>query len=332
MDAVVTEVLNRGIRVGLSVVPYGAEVTDFTPLQDALAEVAATVAAIEGKQATQETDTTPTTIGVDAAREAMARATEPLSNRLVAYALVTGNTMLRQQVSLSYSDVRYGDATEDLNAVRALVARAEGLPADVRKKYKITADLLQAPKDAANAFEAAEKLQITTKADSRLATMSLPELDRYLRQQLEIGQRLVTGMKGESAAWADLCAAYTDANRTRKVAGTRRTTDAPRVVKKLHFQRQDAATRVLDKQNFGPAYTLTIKNESPTDLLLWMGYAKKPFDAEAAPATAFRCPAGQASTVRRDALGAPEARYLTAKFAASVGGDIRIAIRRVVEK
>ena len=331
MDAIVTEALDRGKRVGLAVVPFAAQVTDFEPLQEALAEVAATVTAMEQKQAEQDTDTTPTTAGVEAARETLARATEPLSNRLVGYALVTGNTMLRQQVSLSYSDVRYGDATEDINAVRALVARAQGLPAAVRTKYKITAVLMQAPLDAATVLEAAEETQTTAKSGTRLATLSLPELDKYLRQQLEIGRRLVAGMKGESAAWKALYAAFTDANKTRKVPGERRLPDAARVVKKISFQRQDAATQRLDKQNFGPAYELTIKNQSPTDLLLWMGYEREPLATEAAPAGAFRCPAGQAVTVRRDKLGEPEARYLTGKFAGEVGGEVRISVRRVVE-
>ena len=48
-----------------------------------------------------------------------------------------------------------------------------------------------------------------------------------------------------------------------------------------------------------------------------------------AASTAFRCPAGQTSKLRRDALDEKLARYLTGQFTDVAGGEVRIAVRRV---
>ena len=184
-----------------------------------------------------------------------------------------------------------GEADEDVNDVRALVALARALPKEVREKYKLTDALIKAPEDAATAFEDAGKVQINSKAEARLARLSAPELATRLRRQLEICRELLTGMQHESGKWADFYAAFQDANKTRAVVPARRLPATPRVVKRISFHRQDGTAQRLDKQNYGPAYELEIKNLSPTDLLLWMSLAKTPTGA--APATAVRCPAGQ---------------------------------------
>ncbi len=329
MNVATAGVLARGMRVGLAVKPFGAETADYEPLQDALNETAALVTALEEKQATQDVDTSPTTLSKDQQREVMAVATQALSNRLVGYALVLGDLGKQRAWRLSYSDVRFGEADEDVNDVRALVAQARDLPADIRTKYKLTAALIAAPEDAATAFEKAEETQTTSKADARLATLSIPQLETRLRKHLELVRVLAEGMRPDGDRWVALADALKDANKGRKEPASRRLSTARKVVKRLSFQRQDDATARLDKQNYGPAYELEIKNASPSDALLWMGFEKTPTGA--APPTAFRAPAGQTSTVRRDVLGEELARYLTAKFVDAAGGEVRIAVRRVVE-
>lgn len=327
MDTTYTETLERGQRVVLATKPFAPEIDAYTPLHDARVAVAAVVTAIEAKQAAQDTDTKADTAGKDAAREGMARAADVLSNRAVAYALVKGDAKLKRLLTLAYADVRYGEETEDLNAVRALVATVQGLPAPVRTDYRLTPKLITDAADAAENFVLAGQGQTVAKADTRLATLSLPELVEELRLQLEIMRRLTKGMRGENQRWADLSAAFADANKRRLVAADRRLSAAPKVVKRLQLHRADAQAVRLDKQNYGPAYELTIKNESPTDLLLWMSFEKLPGGA---PVSAFRCPGGQTSTVTRAALGPETARYLTGQFADAAGGEVRITVRRVV--
>lgn len=329
MDAAHTETLERGQRVVLATIPFATEITGFIPLRDAHTRMAAVVTAIEGKQAEQSADTIADTDGKEAAREKMARAADTLSNRAAAYALVTGDAKLKRLLTLSYADVRYGEETEDLNAVRELVTTVRGLPAQVLTDYRLTAPLIQAAEDAADGFVAAAKGKTASKADARLATLSLPELMQELRKQLEVMRRLTRGMRGDGARWEELYKAFADANKRRAVAGNRRLATTARVVKKLHLHRADAQAVRLDKQNYGPAYELTVKNESDSDLLLWMGFEKTPL-GEAAPAGAFRCPAGKSTMVTRDALGPETARYLTGQFVATDGGEVRIVVRRVV--
>ncbi|MBD2716884.1 hypothetical protein KBK19_17705 [Microvirga sp. STR05] len=171
-------ILESGQRVGLAVEAYRAEIDDFGPLQEANASREALVKAIEEKAGTQQTMTTDATTAKDAAREAMARATEVLSARAVAYALAAGRLDLKQAFTLTYSDVRNGEAAEDVDHVRELVRRVSELPADVRKNYRLTPAVMQAPADAADAFEAASDVQTEAKAAPRLATLALPELLR----------------------------------------------------------------------------------------------------------------------------------------------------------
>lgn len=331
MDSAIKEALSRGKRVGVAVKPFQTEIDDFTPLDAAVTEAAAIVVALEEKEATMDVDDTAPTAGKDQRREEMARKTEALSNRMVAYALVKGELKLKQQFSLSYTDVRFGDADADVNDVRELVKQARALPAQMRTDYKITDALINAPEDAAKAFEQATEEQTTTKAEARLARLSAPELVTQLRRQLEIIRRLLTGMKSEGGRWADFYAAFRDANKVRQEAAERQVPQAPRIVKKINHHRQDATIQRLDKQNYGPAYELEIKNASPSDLLLWMGFEKNPAPTGTAPATAFRCPAGKTTTVRRDALGEELARYLTGQFVEAGGGEVRIRVRRVVQ-
>lgn len=329
MDAAHTETLERGQRVTLALTPFAAEITDFAPLKTAAAQVVALVTALEEKQAGQGADTKDDTLGKDATREQMARMADRLSNRAVAYALFKRDAQLKKQLTLTYADVRYGEETDDLNAVRALVAAVRGLPAPVRQEYRLTETLIQETADAATAFVAAGKNQTVAKADTRLATLSLPELVQELRRQLEMMRRLTKGARPDGARWEALHQAFADANKVRQVPADRHLTTTPKVVKKLHLHRTDAQPVALDKQNYGPAYELTIRNESATDLLLWMGFERQPLPAPA-PSGAFRCPAGQVSTVTRAQLGPETARYLTARFGAETGGEVRVVVRRVV--
>ena len=178
--------LDSGQRVGLAVLPFKTLVADFAPFVAANDERAGLVAAIEAKTATQDQNTGASTTAKDAAREVMGRATEVLSLRAVGYALAAKRLDLVQLFRLSYSDIVKGEAAEDVNHVRALVENVGALPAAVRKNYRISEAVLQAPALAADAFEAAETVQTDTKAAPRLATLALPELLRRLSAALRL--------------------------------------------------------------------------------------------------------------------------------------------------
>ncbi len=220
-----TSILNSGQRVGLAVAPYQAELNDFPPLLAADAARAELVTAIETQQATQDTLTTASTTGKEAAREKMALATATLSARAVGYALATGQLGLKQAFRLSYADVRYGEATEDVNHVRDLVKAVQALPAQVRADYRLIDAIIQAPADAANEFDAADDAQTDAKAAPRLATLALPELLRRLSAALRLMETLLKGQRTDPDPkfhWAELYVAFAEANKRRGGPGGRR--------------------------------------------------------------------------------------------------------------
>ena len=220
-----TSILNSGQRVGLAVAPYQAELNDFPPLLAADAARAELVTAIEAQQATQDTLTTASTTGKEAAREKMALATATLSARAVGYALATGQLGLKQTFRLSYADVRYGEATEDVNHVRDLVKAVQALPAKVRADYRLSDAIIQAPANAANEFDAADDTQTDAKAAPRLATLALPELLRRLSAALHLMETLLKGQRTDPDPvfhWAELYDAFAEANKRRGVAAKRR--------------------------------------------------------------------------------------------------------------
>ena len=124
-------VLESGRRVGLALAEFEAELDDFEPLKEANSARAALVEAIEQKASVQSQDTDWATLSKEELREQLAQTAATLSDRAVAYALSVGDLGLKQALTLTYSDVRYGDADEDLAHVRALVARVRALGCDL---------------------------------------------------------------------------------------------------------------------------------------------------------------------------------------------------------
>ena len=323
-----TSILDSGQRVSLAVAPFQKELNDFPPLLAAEASRAEVVAAIEAQQAKQDTATTAATTDKDAARERMALATATLSARAVGYALATGQLGLKQAFTLTYADVRYGEATEDVNHVRDLVAKVQALPAQVRQAYRLTEAVIQAPATAADEFDAADDTQTDTKAAPRLATLALPELLRRLSAALRLMETLLKGQRTDTDPafrWAGLYAAFTEANKRRGAAvSARRAAAGPRIVRTLPVTTAGNQPLQLVKANYGPAYTLTVENRSAAPLLLWV--AQKD-GAKTTPAT---CPVGQITNLTRAALGPETARYLMAQFEGAQGGQAKVVVRRVM--
>ena len=328
MDSQDTSLLNSGQRVGLALADFPKELADFAPLQAANADRAELVTAIEARQAIQDTTTTGSTSTKDDAREVMARATEILSAKAVAYALATKQLGLKLNFTLSYTDVRYGEATEDVNHVRELVARVRALPAKVRQDYRLTDAMIQALADAADAFEAADDTQTGAKAAPRLATLALPDLLRQLSAALLLLEALLKGQSTDTDPkfqWAALYAAFKEADKRQGVAPSRRRAAPPaRIVRTLPLTLADGRAARLSNTNYGPAYTLTVENRSALPLLLWMALK------DGAPTTPHPCPAGTVTTVTRADLGPATARYLTAQFQGPAGGEATVVVRRVV--
>ena len=257
----------------------------------------------------------------------MARATEVLSARAVGYALATKQLGLKRDLTLSYTDVRFGEATEDVDHVRELVARVQALPAKVRQAYRLTDAVVEAVVTATNAFEEAEDVQTETKAAPRLATLALPELLRQLSAVLRLMETLLKGQRTDTDPnfdWPGLYAAFKQANKRRKVAASsERDPSAARIVRTLPVTAAGTGQpQRLANTNYGPAYTLTVENRSAAPVLLWM--AQK----DGAKTTPHACPAGSTTTVKRADIGPATARYLMAEFAA--GGDATVVVRRVV--
>ena len=324
-----TSLFEAGQRVGLAVANFPKELADFEPLQAAETDRAELVTAIAAKQAAQDQRSTPATSAKDQARETMAVTTATLSARAVGYALAVGDVGLKKQFTLSYADVRYGEATEDVNHVRALVAAVQALPAQVRKDYRLTDAVLKAPADAAQRFEETEDAQTKAQAAPRLATLALPELLRRLGAALRLMQTLIAGQRTDTDPkfqWAALDAAFAEANKRRQVASQFRTgtNGKPRIVRTIPVTVADGRALRLANTNYGPAYTLTVENHSAHSLLLWM--AQK----DGLQTTPLPCPAGAITTLTRADLGPETARYLTAQFAGEGGGQATVVVRRVV--
>ena len=141
------------------------------------------------------------------------------------YALATGQLGLKQTFALSYADVRYGEATEDVNHVRDLVKAVQALPAKVRADYRLSDAIIQAPATAADEFDAADDAQTDAKASPRLASLALPELLRRLSAALRLMATLLKGQRTDADPkfrWAELYTAFADANKRRGVAAKRR--------------------------------------------------------------------------------------------------------------
>lgn len=329
MDTQDTSLLNSGQRVGLAVANFAKELVDFPPLLAADTDRAELVAAIAARQAAQDTTTTPSTSAKDEAREVMARATETLSARAVGYALATKQLGLKQAFTLSYTDVRFGEATEDVNHVRDLVKAVQALPAKVRQDYRLTDAVVQAPADAADRFEAAGDAQTEAKAAPRLATLALPELLRQLSAALRLMETLLKGQSTDADPkfqWKALYEAFRQANKRQGVAASgRRAVPTARIVRTLPVTAAGTGQpQRLANTNYGPAYTLTVENRSAAPLLLWM--AQK----DGAATTPHTCPAGATTTVKRADIGPATARYLTAQFQGAAGGEATVVVRRVV--
>ncbi|WP_046246700.1 hypothetical protein [Hymenobacter terrenus] len=328
MDTRATSILDSGKRVGLAAADFTKELADFPPLQAAETERAALVTAIEAKQETQDSRTAAATTAKDDARELMARATETLSARAVGYALATKQLGLKQAFTLSYADVRYGEATEDVNHVRELVAQVQALPADVRKDYRLTEAVIQAPADAADLFEAADDAQTTTKAAPRLATLALPELLRRLSAALRLMETLLKGQRTDADPnfrWPAFYAAFAEANKRQGLpARARKASSGTRIVRTLPVTATSDQPLRLANTNYGPAYTLTVENRAATPLLLWM--AQK----DGAKTTPLPCPAGEVTVLTREKLGPETARYLMGQFEGAAGGSATVVVRRVV--
>ena len=324
-----TSLFEAGQRVGLAVAPFTKELADFPPLQAAETDRAELVMAIAAQQAAQDRDSTSATSAKDQARETMATTAATLSARAVGYALAVGDVGLKQKFTLSYADVRYGEATEDVNHVRDLVAAVQALPAQVRKDYRLTEAVLKAPADAAQRFEETADDQTKAQAAPRLATLALPELLRRLGAALRLMQTLLAGQRTDTDPtfrWAALDAAFAEANKRRKVASQFRTgtNGKPRIVRTIPVTAADGRALRLANTNYGPAYTLTVENHSAHSLLLWM--AQK----DGLQTTPRSCPAGTITTLTRADLGPETARYLTAQFAGQGGGQATVVVRRVV--
>jgi len=324
-----TAILTSGQDVGLAVADYPKELADFPPLQAAETDRAELVTAIEARQTTQDNTTTDSTSAKDEARELMARATETLSARAVGYALATKQLGLKQAFTLTYTDVRFGEATEDVNHVRALVARVQALPAKVRQDYRLTDAVIQAPADAADLFDAADDTQTGAKAAPRLATLALPDLLRQLSAALLLMKALLKGQstdKDPKFQWEKLYQAFEQANKRQgTAASSRRATPVARIVRTLPFTaRGTGQPQRLANTNYGPAYTLTVENRAATPLLLWM--AQK----DGAATTPHTCPAGAITTVKRADIGPETARYLMAQFQGAGAGEATVVVRRVV--
>lgn len=312
-------VLESGRRVGLVLAGYVAELDEFGPLKEANEARADLVAAIGEKAGEQQQETESATTSKEELREQLAQAAATLSDRAVGYAMSVSELGLKQALTLTYTDVRYGDADEDVAAVRTLVARAQALPTAALTRFRITAAVLQAPLTAATAFEQGATAQQMAKTGTRLATLALPELLTRLRAQLLLLEQLAAGMRTDAnPRWAALYRDFREANKRRGLPAARGT-----VVRRLLLHRQDGQAVRLATTNYRAAYTLTVENRSGNALLLWMAQRD---GAETTPQT---CAAGKVTVVTRAALGPETARYLTARFGGEGGGEATVVVRRV---
>jgi len=321
-----TATLNSAEQVGIDLVPFQDLIDSFEPLKEAHEQRGEYVAAIREKAGLQGTNTVPSATGKDSARELMARSADVLSQRAVPYALVLGNLELKQKLSLSYADVRYGEADEDVLAVRALVKTVRALPAEVRTKYWLTKDLIEAPETAAAAFEKADVDKTAAHGSTRLATLELPALFTGLRGQLDVMKRLTASLATQpDKRWKSLATAFADANKRRKVLPKQqRDTSKPRVIKRFIVRLADGQPALLLRKKYGSAYTLTVENRSGHDLRLWVA------QADGAPTTPQTCPTGQVTVLTRGEMGPETATYLMGQFVGG-GGEAGVVVRKVGE-
>lgn len=330
MNAKETSILTSGQAVGLAVKDFQKEITDFGALQAADKDRAELVTAVAEKEAAQDAETQGATTAKEQAREEMAVAADVLSARAVGYALAAGELGLKRDFTLTYADVRYGEATEDVNHVRDLVAKVAALPALVRKNFRLTDAVIQAPLDAAEKFEKAEDTQSETKTAPRLATLELPELLRKLSKALLLMKTLIYGQRLAKEAgfdWAGLNTAFANANKRRVVAAKRRGVDTGvRIVRTLHvtIPAGHAGPSRLHNTNYGPAYTLTVENRGGAALVLWMA------QRDGTRTTFGTCPAGVVTALTRRDIGPDTARYLMGEYAGGAGGAATVVVRRVV--
>ncbi|MDO7877231.1 hypothetical protein Q5H93_20970 [Hymenobacter sp. ASUV-10] len=326
MDAPDTATLNSAEQVGIDLVPFQDLIDSFEPLKEAHEQRGDYVTAIREKAGLQGTDTAPNATGKDSARELMARSADALSQRAVPYALVKGNLELKQKLSLSYADVRYGEADEDVLAVRALVKTVRALPEDVRTKYWLTKELIDAPEAAAKDFEKADVDKTAAHGSTRLATLELPALFTGLRGQLTIMKQLTASLATQKdKRWKSLAKAFADANKRRKVLPKQqRDTSKPRIIQRFEVRLADGQPARLLRKVYGAAYTFTVENRSGHDLRLWLA------QADGSPTTPQTCPAGQVTVLTRADMGPETATYLMGQFVGG-GGEAGVLVRKVGE-
>ena len=205
--------------------PYQTEMNNFPPLLAADAARAGLVTAIETQPATQD----PPDHGQHHRQGSCPRKNgpghrHPLGPRR---GLRPGHrpTRVKQAFTLSYADVRCGEATEDVNHVRDLVKVVQALPAKVRADYRLTDAIIQAPADAADEFNAADDAKTDAKAAPRLAILALPELLRRLSAALRLMETLLKASaptRTRHFIGPNCTDAFAGANKRRGVATKRR--------------------------------------------------------------------------------------------------------------
>ncbi len=320
------QAFDRGQRVGVAVKGYAAETAGFVPLNDALTLVGALTSELNTREGQQNADTTAETKTKDDWRETVARKADTLSKQAVAWAAAKGDVKLKLKLRVSYSDLRFGEADEDMDAARALVALVRAIPAKDRADYRIDSALADGVEEAVTKFEAAADDQTAVKQQAQLATLSIPELGRRLRGALEQAKLLINGQKGTNDRWAELAKLFNAANKNQKLPGVAKLAKAARVVKKLTARGEADETFQLDDQNYAPRYEIRVENVGTVDLRLWMG-----LEPTGAPqGTPLMCPAGMKRTFRRSELGPETARRLMGQFVGGEGGEAKVVVRRVV--
>ena len=326
MDNLDKQTLDRSQRIRVARAEYAPEIAAFTPLQAVFTTTDALTDELERREGEQNADTKAETKTKDEWREILARNADTLSKQSVPWAAANGDTKLRLKLRVTYADLRYGEADEDMDAAREFVALVRAIPAADQVTYRIDATLTTAVEEAVRQYEAAEKDQIKSKQNVQLATLSMPELGRQLRAQLGQAKLLIGGQKNRDDHWAELSKLFTAANKGRKLPGESKRAKAARVVKKLTAHGATEAPFQLDDQNYAPTYEIRVENIGTIDLHLWMGL--EPTGAAQGPP--LTCPAGMKRTFRRSELGPETAKRLMGQFAGAPGGEAKLTIRRVV--
>lgn len=325
MDGYDKQTLDRSQRVQVVRQDYAAEVDGFEPLKEVMDDIDAVTTALEARRGEQSTDTTPETRGKDAWREIMARSADTLSKQVVPWAVVKSNLTTKLKLTVTYSDLRYGDSAADVTAAHELVQQVRAIPAAERTRFRISDTLADAVEEAAEELVKAEAAQTKAQQQVQLATLSIPELGLRLRAKLELAKQLINGQKDAGDRWAELSKRFNAANKTQKLPGDAKRSKAARVVKKLTARGAAEAVFQLDDQNYAPLYEIRVENTSAADLRLWMGLEP----AGAAHGTPQVCPAGMKRTFRRSELGPETAKRLMGQFVGSEG-EAKVVVRRVV--